>query len=333
MKTSLYKKMSLVDTIISVICVTDNDEDIIKDRLTAIHQVLSKLKVNYEILVVDNDSNDNTINVIKNLRRVMLHARILVLSKKYDTEIASTAGLDNCVGDYAIFFDIYTAPPEAIQNLIDKLIDGKDIIIGKGTHEVINLDLLSKFFLYLVEKLSSQGFHYRQNYLIGLNRKAINSILRIRRKSRSFSYINSLIGFKKGNVEYKPLKQFKYKLKDSSFFEILFIIADTIISNSFRPIRILSFAGMFFSMLFLLYVLGIVILVIFFGMKNIAPQGWISVATVISTMFFLLFSLLTLISEYIIRILSESRNEPFYFVSEEINQSVILPKKRMLNIT
>lgn len=330
--TSLKKKMPLSDTIVSVIIVTYNDEDIIEDRLNAISQTLNQLKINYEIIIVDNDSNDNTVHLIKSLGKVTTHTRILVLSKKYDTEIALTAGLDNCVGDFAILFDIYTDPPDVIQILINKLTEGNDIIIGKSTDEVAKLGVLSSVFMLLVEKLSTQGFYHRQNYLIGLNRKVINSMLRTRRKSRNFSYINSLIGFKKTIIKYKSLKQFNYKLKEESFFEVFFRIIDTVISNSFRPIRFLSFAGMFFSLLFLLYVFIIIILIVFFGMRNLAPQGWISVATVMGTMFFLLFSLLTLISEYIIRILSESRNEPFYFISEEINQSVIFPKKHMLNI-
>lgn len=328
----LLRKSSLMGSVISVIILTGNDEDIIADRLKSIYEILIRIKKNFEILVVDNNSSDDTIEKIKDLRKIMRYTRILVLSKEYDTEIALTAGLDNCIGDFAILFDIYTDPPLIIEKLIQKLIEGKDIIIGKSTEEIRKLSLSSRLFMSLVKKLSTQGFYYRQNFLVALNRKAINSILRTRRKSRNFSYINSLIGFKKASIEYKNLKQFNYKLKNKGFFKIFFSVIDAVISNSFRPIRLLSFAGIFFSSAFLLYVFIIVILVVFFQMKGLVPQGWISVATVIGAMFFLLFSLLTIISEYIIRILSESRNEPFYFVSEEINQSVIFPEKQAANI-
>jgi len=49
-------------------------------------------------------------------------------------------------------------------------------------------------------------------------------------------------------------------------------------------------------------------------------------------MFFLLFSLLTLLSEYIIRIMNETRNEPIYFIADEIDKSIILPHKDRENI-
>ena len=180
--------------------------------------------------------------------------------------------------------------------------------------------------------MSRHEFNYGHNYLMGLNRKAINSITRTRRKSRNLSYINYLIGFKKFIIEYKPIKQITKKINTESFFKLLINALDIIISNSFRPIRILSFLGMIASSLFLIYALVITFLVFAFNQRNLAPQGWISVAIVLSSLFFLLFSLLTLISEYIIRIINETRDEPIYFVSEEIDRTVLLSKRKTLNI-
>lgn len=332
MKKPLNKSIKIEDSIVSVIVVSSDDEDIIGERLENVYKVLSELKINFEILVVDNSSLDRTVEIIKGNSEVMKHTRVLILSKKYDKEVAFTAGLDNCIGDYAVMLNIYTDPPEIIKEMLDKLLENKDIILGKNRDQFDQLEILSKLFMHLIQRFSTHGFYYRQNNLIALNRRVINSILRIRRKSRNFSYINSLIGFKKESINYKQIKRFKYKIKRETFLEVFFSVINITISNSFKPIRLLSFLGMFLSGLFLLYVFIVVVLILVFHMRNLAPQGWISVATVIGLMFFLLFSLLTLMSEYILRILSESRNEPFYFISEEINQSVILPKNQSLNI-
>lgn len=325
------QELMLQDAIVSVIVVTQNDEDIVGDRLKKINKELLKLDVDYEILVVDNNSQDNTIREIRKLNKTIPYIRTLRLSKQYDKEIALTAGLDNCIGDYAILFNIYLDPAEMLSVLTNKLLEDYDVVIGKPSKDIAKYGFLSSLFLLIVKKISTHEFYYSQNYLIALNRKAINSITRTRRKSRNFSYINYLIGFKKCIVEYKPLKTFRYKLKKESFPTLILNVADIIISNSFRPIRIFSFLGMLFSLLFIIYILIIVLLEVVFG-KHIAPQGWISVATVLGTMFFLLFSLLTLISEYIIRIMNESRNEPLYFIADEIDKSIILRKKRMINV-
>lgn len=331
-KTKKTKNTLPDDSIISVIVVTHDDEDIIKDKLVEINKTLSKLKTSYEVLVVDNGSSDNTTENIRSLYKKCPQTRALVLSKKYPIEVALTAGLDNCVGDYAILFNIYTDPPSIKLKLIDKLLADHDIVVGKFSKDVIKRDPASKFFIQVVDKISSHEFRHSQNYLIALNRKAINAITRTRRKSRNFSYIHSLIGFKKCDIHYKPLKKFSHKLQKETIVNLLFYVMDIAISNSFKPIRIVSFLGILGSFLYLLYVFFIVILVIFFGKGHLAPQGWISTSTVMSTLFFLLFSLLALISEYIIRVITESRDEPFYFVADELDKSVIL-KKDNLNIT
>lgn len=326
-------KLPPTDSIISVILVTQNDEDLIEDRLLAIYRELKKIKRNFEILIIDNGSNDQTIEKIKNLKKVIKFSRILVLSKKHDPEVALTAGLDSCIGDFAILFNHYIDPPEIKHKLLEKLLQGYDIVIGKNKKSFSNLSNLSRWLITAAEKLSRQGFIYRESFLMALNRKAINSITRTRRKSRNFSYLHSLIGFKKEVIEYQPLRDFQHKIKKIGFFDLFFDIADIIISNSFRPIRFLSFSGMVLSALYLFYVLVIAILYVVFNMKWIAPQGWFSVSAVVGTLFFLLFSLLSLMSEYMIRILNETRNEPFYFIAEEIDRSTIIPKRKALNVT
>ena len=174
------------ESILSLILVTQNDEDIITERLALINQTLSSLNNHYEIIVIDNASEDATVAKITQMSRLMRNARILVLSKPYEKGVAITAGIDICIGDYAIVFDLYTDPVEMIPYLVtNRLIKGNDIVVGKSSRYVVEYDLLSKFFLYAIEKLSKRGFFYRQNYLMGLSRKAINSIIRTRRKSRT----------------------------------------------------------------------------------------------------------------------------------------------------
>ena len=325
------EKLILRDTIISLIVITENDSDIVANVLKEINKVLSKLYENFEILVVDNYSNDDTINVIRDTHEKIPHVRIIRLSKHYNQEIALTAGLDNCIGDYAVLFNIYTDPPEIIPEIIDKLLDNHDIVIGRYKNILIKRDFLSRMFLNTIEKLSSHEFRYDANYCFGLNRKAINSTTQIRRKSRNFGYIHSLIGFKKIYYYYKPLQNNLDKLEKGNFFKLLLRVTDIIISNSFRPMRLLIIMGMLISLTFLLYVFIVAIFAIFFNI-HFAPQGWISLATVLGTMFFLLFSFLSLISEYIIRVLNESRNEPLYFISEETDKSIITIKKNKLNV-
>lgn len=322
--------LPLTDIITSVIVVAQNDEDIIQERILEIHEELKKIKVNFEILVIDNNSLDNTVEKVRDLSKKIPFIRVIVLSRTYTYDVAFTAGLDSCIGDYAIIFSLYTDPAKVIPVLLQELLT-KDVVIGKTKTPITHYSILSRLLLSFVTKLSRHEFTYRTNFLAGFNRKAINAITRTRRRSRNVSYLNYLIGLKKHELIYLPIKSYKQKIKNENFFQIFFTVTDIIISNSFRPIRLLTFLGILASVLFILYVILITCIEIIFH-KSLAPQGWISISAVMGSMFLLLFSLLALISEYLIRTLDESRDEPLYFVADEIDKSMILAKEDALNI-
>lgn len=329
----MRKKSNKIDyreIIITTIIVTNNDGQIIEKVLKETNEVLLKNYQNYEILIVDNNSCDDTIEKIRNLHRQIPHIKIIRLSKEASKDVAHTAGLDNCIGDYAVIFDSKVVSPTIIPDLINQVLEKYDIVIAKPKERTISRWSIGGLLLSIIEKLSTHGFSYEPIHLLAVNRKAINSITRIRRKSRNLSYISHSIGFRKNIMYYKPLKDHG-KVKTPNFFEILLMVTDIIISNSFKPIRILATTGMIVCLAFLLYVFSVVVAAVFFKVY-FAPKGWVTLASIIGIMFFLLFSLLTLISEYIIRILNESRNEPLYFISDELDKSIINISGDKLNV-
>jgi dolichol-phosphate mannosyltransferase len=209
---------------------------------------------------------------------------------------------------------------------------GFDVVIGNPKNQQASLSLFSRLFLSMVTAFSRQGYFYRSNHSLALNRRAVLSITRTRRKNRNFTYLNSLIGLKRQIISYEGLSNQSANDPRTGLFTILKVVLDDVISNSFKPIRWISLLGMLGSTLFLLYILGVVILIIVFQMTWIAPQGWISLATVMGALFFLLFSLLTIMSEYLIRIMDESRNEPLYFISQEKDGSHRIFKNRQKSL-
>lgn len=321
----------LKDNILSVILVTKNDSEIIEDRIVKINKEIKKMKVDYEIVVIDNNSNDTSIEIVRKISKKIPYIRTIVLSKSYLIEVALTAGLDSCIGDYVIVFNILTDPPKIINRIVKMLLEGNDIVLGKFKKEIFNKSEERQLLLKLMSKISSHEFRENNNFLTGLNRRAVNAITRTRRKSRQLEYLNSLIGLREITITYRPLLSFKKKIRNESLFQTLIRIIDISISNSFKPLRIISLMGLFGSLLFIFYIIFVVFLSLILNME-IAPKGWISLGTVVSTLFFLLFSMLSIISEYIIRVLAEVRNEPIYFVSAEYDKSVINQKTNKLNI-
>ncbi len=331
MRRKKIKSNILQETIISLIIITQNDGGLISKVLTELNEILKKEFPNYEILVIDNNSTDNTLKQIHKLYKQIPNIKIIRLSKASSPDIAYTAGLDNCIGDYAILFDFRLVPVKTLSIFIQKLFEKYDIIIARSKDFLVSRFTFSYLFLTLVEKLSTHEFNYQPISLLALNRKTINSITKIRRKSRNFSYISNLIGFRKLTVLVTFKQNNLPRPYQHNFFSLVFNVFDTLISNSFKPIRLLAALGMLISLGFLFYAFFVAIMAQFFD-TYYAPRGWVSLASVMGVMFFLLFSLLTLMAEYILRILHETRNEPLYFIADEMDQSVISIDKDKLNL-
>ncbi len=321
------RPLNLTDSIISVIIVTHNDDSIVEKKVIEINKILKRLRVPYEIIVVDSNSTDKTVAVVRGTYKKYPNTRVLVLSKKYSIDVSLSAGLDNCIGDYVILFNIHTDPTSVIVKILTKLLESFETVFGTFNYSLSNTGALNKTLIGVTNKFSTHKYRDPQNFLLGLNRKAVNSITRTRRKARNIIYIHSLIGLRKYEFTYNPLRTYMKKVEKQNLFSLLVQILDTSISNSFRPIRILSLAGLTVSLTYIFYVGLMVFLVVVFGMEHLVPQGWISTSTVFSVLFFVLFSLLALISEYLIRSITETRDEPFYFISDDIDKSVIMGKK------
>ncbi len=88
------------------------------------------------------------------------------------------------------------------------------------------------------------------------------------------------------------------------------------------PLRFAAVVGAlasFINLIFLGYVFTVSLI------KKQITEGWITTSVMSATMFFLMFVILTIMSEYIARILTESKDQPLYFIAEEHNSTVLAP--------
>lgn len=56
-------------------------------------------------------------------------------------------------------------------------------------------------------------------------------------------------------------------------------------------------------------------------------KGWITTNIVTTSMFFVLFVMFSILAEYIVRILNESKDQPLYFVESESNSKLLSYKE------
>ena len=121
--------MTSKDLLVSII-ITVKDEsegiDIFFERLIPI---LDKLPTKYEIVFVNDGSNDDTLDLLLVKQQNNNAIRVIDLSRNFGKESALYAGFEHCSGDAAISIDSdLQDPPELILEMVFHWLDGYEVV-------------------------------------------------------------------------------------------------------------------------------------------------------------------------------------------------------------
>jgi polyisoprenyl-phosphate glycosyltransferase len=317
--------------IVSVATIISNNEEILDSYLEETISILSENYQNYEIVLVDNGSKDQSSVKIKVLQNKYKNIRLVVLSKHYDDEIARTAALDNSIGDYVVLMDINSDPPAMIPAFVEKSSSGYDLVIGErnNRNDDTNFEGVSAKMFYSISKKLT-GYDINPNYsdYVCISRKMVNSLVQIRDRSRYLKYLNLEVGFKQTSIRYDRIKRSSNANKRNFLNKVGFAL-EVIITNSDKLLRWSAMLGFFISFVNLFYMVYIFGVALF---KTDVEPGWISTSLVNTTMFFFMFLLLSIISVFVSSVLKETKKGSLYYVSEETNSSVIYKDINKKNI-
>ncbi len=294
-----------------------NEENVIFELLKRIKKVSQKLnKYNWELILIDDGSSDNTKNLLKQIDNYPFRLVLLSFSRNFGHQSAVQAGMDYCKSDAAIIIDAdLQDPPEIAEMMIKKWENGYQVIFGQRT-----LRLKEKWF----KKLTAYIFYRLFNFLSGISipldtgdfrlidKTVIDAIKKLPEKGRFIRGLVSWVGFKQTSVKYQRDERFagdtKYTLK-----KMFALAIEGLTTFSRRPLRLATFTGFFFSILAFLYMLYIFYLRLF---TEILVAGWAAIIIVLlfSSGFQMIF--IGLLGEYIGNIFFETKNRPIYILEE-----------------
>lgn len=119
---------------ISVISPMHNEESCAEEFVSRVDKVLNefvKSTEQYEIVVVDDGSTDNTLQILKKLTSKFINLRAIELTRNSGQSIALYAGLQESNGDYVICMDSDLQNlPEEIPLFINKIEEGYTMVSG-----------------------------------------------------------------------------------------------------------------------------------------------------------------------------------------------------------
>lgn len=304
---------------ISVVSPVYNAEKLVDTLVQRISDSVSKITSEFEIVLVDDFSPDNSWEKIK--ENCVKHSFVkgIKLSKNFGQQHALAAGMENAKGEWIVIMDCDLQDrPEEIPNLYNKANEGFDIVLASRVQrrDDIVKKLLSKYFYAVLGYLTgTKQDDTVANFAI-LSKKVVDAIKSMEDYYRYFPTMVKWVGFRLTTLRIQHADREDGKKSSYSYKKRLDLAVNTILSFSDKPLRLAVKLGLTISFITALYSIYAVIL--FFEGK-VGVTGWTSLF--ISIWFFsgLIISVLGMVGLYLGKTFETVKHRPVYIIEEKLN--------------
>ena len=284
------------------------------ERLKA---TFDKMKIDYEIIFVNDNSPDNSEEIILDITRKDRQVIGISHSRNFGSQAAFRSGLEISTKNACVLLDgDLQDPPELIEKFVEKWREGYDVVYGSRVKRQ------APFYMQLAYKLFYRIFDYFSYLRIPhdagdfslIDRRVVTAILQFQERDFFLRGVRAYVGFKQTGVDYlRPERLFGKTT--NSFFKNIDWAKKGILSYSYTPLSILSFVGvLLFFMSICLAILQVALRLL---VPDIAPKGTTTV--LLAILFFGSINLfaLAILGEYIAKIFEEVKQRP-HFVRKSI---------------
>ena len=314
----LQANILIVKMDLSIVSPIYHGEKMLDELVRRIHAAIQPLTDDYEIVLVNDCSPDDSWNRIIDICANDKKVKGINLSRNFGQPYAITAGLTYAKGNYVAVIDCdLQNKPEDLPAMYRKALEGYDVVSAR---RVVREDTFLK-------RMSSAVFHRVYDLLSGFetdkavaefgiySQKIVKVYCSIPEYSRSFVELIHTLGFKKTTVDVLH----DHRLEGESSYNLARLIKlsyNSIISNSNRPLYLSVTLGLIMSVLsFLMAIYNI--FAKFSGLNEVV--GYTS--TIFSIWFVggLLLFMMGILGLYIGKIFDQVKGRPVFIVSDTIN--------------
>lgn len=300
---------------ITVIVPAFNEALAIASTVENIADKLKSLSPQWDIVVVDDGSRDETSNIVRSLPP-KLNTTLVKFSRNFGKEYAITAGLSHATGDIVICMDADGQhSSDLLTTMLEKWREGYDMVYAVRQDREVESTFKkwgSKFFYGMMSASGKINIPKDAGDFRLMDRKVVDALNALPERSRFMKGIYAWVGYQSIGIPYTPLPR---TFGESTFSRLrLMSLAWTgITSFSVIPLRLASAVGVLLAIIAFGYGIIVVVDRMFF---NASVPGW---PTVVASMMFLsgvqlLF--IGILGEYLARIYDEVKGRPPYIVAE-----------------
>ncbi len=294
-----------------------NEAENIAEMYKRLTNVLSQLNGETEVILVDDGSKDNSLQLMRELHQKDPRINYISLARNFGHQIAVTSGLNFVNGQVIVILDAdLQDPPELILEMIAKWQEGYQVVYAKRTSRQKE-NWFKKFTAYvfyrILKTLSDVEIPTDTGDFCLMDKQVVDILNSMPERNRYIRGLRAWVGFNQTAVYFERPPRFAGEVKYT--FQKSFALAlNGIFSLSKVPLRIATYLGLLSAFVALLMIL----LVIYWRLFQFhSPLIGYTIIT-ISVFFLGAVQLISLgiLGEYIGRIYEEVKGRPLYTIKE-----------------
>jgi glycosyltransferase involved in cell wall biosynthesis len=294
-----------------------------KDNLAPMYQdlkvnVLDKITESgneYELVLVDDGSKDESYDEILRLKTYDEKIKAVKLSRNFGSHSAILAGLSVATGDcVAMKAADQQEPSVLILEMLEKYKEGFSVVLAlrEDREEGFSQKMFANLYYGIFRKVALPNMPKGGFDCFLIDRKVVDVLVAMEEQNTTLMGQILWCGFKTAHVYYTRKKReigtSRWTLKKK--FKL---VSDSIFGFSYFPVKFISFIGMLFFVVSIIWALVLVILRI---SGNITVSGYTTLAIIMLFGFGIIMFSMGILGEYIWRMFDATRNRPPFIIDE-----------------
>ena len=282
-----------------------------ESNIEALYAVLLRLMESqtaytWQLLFVDDGSQDGTLAAIKCLRSKDSRVCYIALSRNFGKERAMLAGFDHATGDCMVIIvaDMLVQWEQGYHDVYAK----RD---NRGKESFVRHQLTALYYKILDKSTQCDVLQNVGDFRL-LDRRCIDAIRSMRETQRYTKGLFAWIGYKKKEITFNQQSRLAGK-SSWNLFKLTNLAIDGLTSFTITPLRISTVIGLFCALAAILYMTYIFFKTALFGDP---VQGYPTIVILILFLGGMQLFALGIIGEYLGRIFYETKHRPAYLIEE-----------------
>lgn len=306
--------MDKINKRLSIVIPVYNESENIRELYARLIRAQEAFLEPFEIILVNDGSKDNTLEIIKDIASTDKNIKAIDLSRNFGHQLAIKAGLSFFTAQAAIVMDADLQDgPEIIEQFVRKWQEGYDVVyaIRINRKENILLRFLYASFYRLLKMVSNIQIPLDAGDFCLLDKKIAKILVSLSEQDPFIRGLRSWIGYRQTGIECPRHGRFGGRSKYTTF-KLFKLALDGIVSFSVIPLKIATFFGFLISAYAFF-----TITTLFFNRMPI--KGTTTITVLILLLGGVQLISIGILGEYIGRIYEQSKQRPLFLIKDTIN--------------